>query len=102
MNQSIFGLNLESFGSTLQVNGIPVYEIKPYKTYIYFNRTTKSKVGKRSVRVRRFNGYKELLENGVIWRDSLRNAFFMNSWTYNELKRNLDSRSSSNPDSRPN
>lgn len=62
----------------------------PYKKYSRHWRQTKSKVGKKMIKISRFEGWGEWLEDGQIVKDDLNKILYMNKTTENQLKKAIE------------
>ena len=70
-----------------QISESQIHVCQPHKTFSHFYMKTKSKVGSRFVKVKKFTGWCELLTNGQIIHDKLNGKFIMNATTKHMLDR---------------
>jgi len=69
------------------------YTIKylyPFTNYKTVYKTTKSKVGKRKIRIRVIAGYTEMIEGSTVIQDKVNKVVYMNQKTFNEFKKQLN------------
>ncbi len=69
------------------LNGFRVIVVQPDPVYLSRFRQTKSKVGKRWVKVRRFTGWEDRIEDGQTLVDEANRMLYMNEATRHEFKR---------------
>lgn len=71
--------------------------IQPVKTHGWVLRQTKSKVGKRRIRVKVFSGLVEVLKDNQIIEHRPSNSYHMNQATYDALRKEMIHRKTDKP-----
>lgn len=69
----------------------------PHKTFKYVKLQSKSKVGRRYVKVKKFNGWQEVMNDGEVIYDKQRNIFMMNLNTRYQVIKAIESDKRLNP-----
>lgn len=79
------------------LGGMKVCIVEPVKIFTTVFKQTKSKVGKRMIRVKKHTGWCELLKDGQVIEHKPSNTYNMNKFTFNKLKTEMISRKIERP-----